>query len=57
MHKDGRGVPPGKYRIAVEYLRNRNDVLKGAFDTERSPFVRDVNAQTGELVLDLDKPQ
>ena len=55
--KDGRGVPPGKYRIAIEHLRNRKDLLKGAFDSERSPFVRDVNGQTGELVLDLDKPQ
>ena len=54
--KDGRGVPPGKYRIAVEYLRNRNDVLKGAFDAERSPFTCVVNGREGELVLDLDKP-
>ena len=54
--KDGRGVPPGRYRIAVEYLRHRNDVLKGAFDSDRSPFTCEVNGREGELVLDLDKP-
>src|SRR6516225_5026206 len=35
--RDGQGVPPGKYRIAVEHLRNKADLLKGAFDAEKSP--------------------
>jgi hypothetical protein len=54
--KDGQGVPPGKYRITVEYLKQRRDLLKGAFNEERSPFVYEVNSQTGELTLDLAKP-
>jgi hypothetical protein len=53
---DGRGVPPGKYRIAIELNRTRKDALKGAFDGDRSPFVFDIDAGTPELVIDLDKP-
>jgi hypothetical protein len=52
---DGRGVPPGKYRIAIEHNRKRKDLLKGSYDGDRSPFVFDVDASTKELVLDLDK--
>ena len=53
---DGRGVPPGKYRIAIELNRKRKDMLKGSFDGDRSPFVFDVDSSTKELVIDLDKP-
>ncbi len=53
---DGHGVPPGKYRVAVELSRKRKDLLKGAFDGDHSPFVFDVDAGTKELVLDLEKP-
>jgi hypothetical protein len=55
--KDGRGMPPGKYRVWVEVLKNKKDLLKGAFDEEHTPFVYDVSAATGELVLDLAKPK
>jgi hypothetical protein len=55
--KDGQGVPPGKYRIAVEHLRKRRDLLKGAFDAERSPFVREISSSSEELTLDLAKPK
>jgi hypothetical protein len=54
--KDGRGMPPGKYRITVEVLEHHKDVFKGAFDQDRSPFVRDVDAHTSEVVLDVEKP-
>ena len=53
--KDGRGMPPGKYRVAVELDRHRSDLLKGAFNAERSPFVFDVDDRTPEIVIDLDK--
>jgi hypothetical protein len=53
--KDLKGVPPGKYRIAVEHLHRRADIFKGAFDAERSPFVHDVNRSTEEIVIDLAK--
>jgi hypothetical protein len=52
---DGKGVPPGKYRIAIEYLKNGRDALKGAYDGDRSPFVFEVNRKTKSLTIDLDK--
>ena len=52
---DGRGVPPGKYRISVEHLKKKKDVLKGAFNGDKSPFVFDIDAGTPELVLDIAK--
>jgi hypothetical protein len=54
--KDGRGMPPGKYRVAVELDHRRSDKLKGRFGADNSPFVYEVTAATGELVLDLDAP-
>ena len=54
--KDKKGMPPGKYRVAVAYMQNKKDILKGEFDENKSPFVFDVNASTKELVIDLDAP-
>jgi len=54
---DGKGMPPGKYRIAIEHLKDKKDMLKGALSPDRSPFTRDVDAKTGEIVLDLAKPR
>jgi hypothetical protein len=54
--KDRRGMPPGRYRVAVELDKRRKDLLKGKFDAERSPFVFDVDGSTGEIVIDLDRP-
>jgi hypothetical protein len=54
---DGKGLPPGKYRIAVEYTKKKRDMLKGAFDSGKSPFVYDIDQSTGELTLDLSKPK
>lgn len=52
---DGRGIPPGKYRVAVEHQRGRKDLFNGAYDGDRSPYVFDVNAGMSEMVIDLDK--
>ncbi len=54
--KDLRGLPPGKYRVAIELDRHRADLLKGRFDADRSPFVYDIDAATGEITIDLDRP-
>jgi hypothetical protein len=54
--KDKKGMPPGKYRVAVEYKKNRSDVFGGKFDEDRSPYVFDVDGSTAEVVIDLDKP-
>jgi len=54
---DGKGVPPGKYRIAVEHQGKRREGPKVAFDGDRSPFVFDVDSSTKELLIDLDQPK
>jgi hypothetical protein len=54
--KDRKGMPPGKYRVAVELDKHRSDLFRGKFDAERSPFVYDVDASTPEIVIDLDQP-
>src|SRR6476469_6538313 len=46
---DGQGIPPGKYRVAVEHEKNRRDLLKGAFDGDRSPFTFDIDRGTKPL--------
>jgi hypothetical protein len=52
---DRRGMPPGKYRVAVELKLNKKDLFKGAYDMTNSPFVIDVDSKTREIVIDLDK--
>jgi hypothetical protein len=54
--KDKKGMPPGKYRVAVEYKRNKKDVFDGRFDENKSPYVFDVDSSTKEVVIDLDNP-
>lgn len=52
--RDGRGIPPGKYRIAV-YHYDPDDKLGGRFDKDHSPIVREVTGNE-DLVIDLAKP-
>jgi hypothetical protein len=50
---DGKGLPAGKYRVAVEHERKRKDLLGGAYDADRSPFVVEVNSKSQDIVIDL----
>jgi hypothetical protein len=52
---DLTGIPPGKYRITVAHERNRKDLLKGAFDIDKTPFSFDIRSPSEEIVLALDK--
>jgi hypothetical protein len=54
--KNRKGMPPGKYRVAVELMKKKKDQFRGKFDAEKSPFVFDVDSRTAEIVIDLDKP-
>ena len=54
--KDKKGMPPGRYRVAVEYKQKKRDVFGGKFDENRSPFVFNIDAGTPEIVIDLDHP-
>ena len=53
---DLKGIPKGKYRIAVAHERRRRDLFLGAYDVEKTPFVFDIDSGTQEVVLDLDHP-
>jgi hypothetical protein len=52
---DGKGLPPGKYRVCIENLGKRKDLVKSVHNTEASPFVFDIDSRTKEIVIDLDK--
>lgn len=53
---DGKGIPPGHYRVAVILAPvGGKDQLKGKYDTENSPIERDIKGNE-DLVIDLDKP-
>jgi len=54
--KNRKGMPPGKYRVAVELMKKKKDQFRGKFDAEKSPFVFDVDSRTTEIVIDLDNP-
>ena len=49
-----QGVPPGKYRISVELMKQKKDQFGSRFDADRSPFVFDIDEDTEEIVIDLD---
>ena len=53
----GRGIPPGKYRIAVRQWDPypQHDDLGGKFDEQHSPIIRDIN-RNESLEIDLSKP-
>jgi hypothetical protein len=53
--KDGQGMPPGKYRVAVEHLQGRKDLLKGQFGPDNSPFVVTINRASDEITVDVAK--
>lgn len=54
--KDLKGLPEGKYRVAVELMRKKKDQFGGRFDPANSPFVFDIDTETEEIVIDLDQP-
>src|SRR5262249_21836020 len=40
---DGTGIPPGRYRVALENFQKRKDLFNGAYDGDRSPYVFEVD--------------
>ena len=53
--KDGKGLPPGKYRVGLELIKKKEDVFKGALMGRRSPFTCEVTNSSSEIVVDLDQ--
>jgi|SRR5579883_7013 len=54
--KDAKGMPAGKYRVAIELMKKKKDQFGGKYDSEKSPFVFDIDEKTPEIVIDLDNP-
>jgi len=54
--KTGKGMPAGKYRVALELMRKRKDRYKGKYDQVNSPYIFDIDQNTKEIVIDVDKP-
>jgi hypothetical protein len=51
--KDGTGMPPGKYRVSIERMKNKEDLFGGRYFGKKSPYVFDVDHNTPDLVIDL----
>jgi hypothetical protein len=56
--RDGRGLPPGKYKITVRQLDPApdNDKLQGRFNLKTSKIVRDISPDK-EIVIDVSRPE
>jgi len=52
---DGLGIPPGKYRVAIEHEKKGGDAFQGRYDGDRSPFEFDVDRNTKPLIIELDR--
>jgi hypothetical protein len=57
--RDGRGIKPGKYRIAIRQWDPYpdNDKLGGKFSFENSKIVREVGETETTIDLDVSKPE
>jgi hypothetical protein len=55
MGKDQQGLPPGKYRVSLELIKKKEDLLGGKLMGKDSPFTCEVTSSRNELVIDLDK--
>lgn len=51
---EGKGMPPGKYRAAIQIVKNRKDILRGAYGRTNSPFAVEVSSARSAIQIDLD---
>ena len=54
---NGRGLPPGKYRVAVQAIKQKRDLLGGAYGAQNSPLVCEVKGASEEVAIDLAGPR
>ncbi|HEV3258425.1 MAG TPA: hypothetical protein VG013_16210 [Gemmataceae bacterium] len=55
MGKDGKGLPPGKYRVSLQLMKAKEDLLGGKLLGPKSPFICEVTGGHDDLAIDLDK--
>jgi len=52
--KDGKGLPPGKYRVDLQLMKSKEDLLNGKLLGKKSPFIVEVTGKE-DLVINLDE--
>jgi hypothetical protein len=52
--KDGKGLPTGKYRVDLQLMKSKEDLLGGKLLGKGSPLVLEVAGKANDLVIDLD---
>ena len=53
--KDRKGLPPGKYRITIQLMQNKEDLFRGKLTGPASPFQCEISGKSGqEVVVNLD---
>jgi hypothetical protein len=53
--KDRTGLPPGKYRVGLQLMQNKEDLFNGKLLGKKSPFILEVARGGDDLVIDLDQ--
>jgi hypothetical protein len=53
--KDGKGLPPGKYRVTLQLLKKKKDLFKGKLSGPKSPFTCEITDGSDEIIVDLDR--
>jgi hypothetical protein len=53
--KDGQGLPRGNYRIGLQLMKQKEDLLGNQLTANKSPFTCEVVSSSSEVVIDLDK--
>jgi hypothetical protein len=50
--KDGTGLPPGKYSVSLQWLKQKEDLFNGQYTGKKSPLKCEV-ASGKDVVIDL----
>jgi hypothetical protein len=51
---DGKGLPPGIYKVGLELMKKKSDKWGGAYSPVKSPITVEVKRSGDEVVVDLD---
>jgi hypothetical protein len=51
---DLHGIPPGKYRVQVQLVKNKSDLWHNKLAGPESPFEFDIDSSVRDIVIDLD---
>jgi hypothetical protein len=55
LGKDLKGIPPGKYRVAIQLIKDGNDVFHNKLAGLKSPITCELVDAQSEVTIDLDE--